>query len=209
MNVARLGARNWSKADLIRQHVLVHPRLLLAALPLALAGCGSATATLSTSSPGSPGPTTPPDLAGHQFDRPDADHVLVAGDDLVLTLPTGTVRLTVGGPALAPAPALVPTKAGELHHYLATFTITATTLTGTAALAPTDFRLLAIADQVDGGAKVTSVAKVTTLVSTVLAKGATLTGTWTAPFVEGHGELLYTPVGAARPAALWDFRAES
>jgi hypothetical protein len=184
----------------------VHPRLLLAALPLALAGCGSATATLSASPPA---PTPSADLAGHQYDRPDADHVLVAGDDLVLALPTGTLRLTVGGPALALVPTLVPTKPGELHHYLATFTITATTLTGTAALAPTDFRLLAIADQVDGGARITSTAKVTNLITTVLGKGKTLTATWTAPFVEGHGELLYTPVGAARPAALWDFRAES
>jgi hypothetical protein len=198
--------RNGRKGRLIRQHVLVHPRLLLAALPLALVGCGSTTATLSTAPPG---PTPPPDLAGHQFDRPDADHVLVAGDGLVLKLPTGRLRVTVGGPALALAPTLVPQQAGELHHYLATFTITATTLSGTAALAPTEFRLLAVADQVDGGAKVTSVAQVTNLVPSVLAKGKTLTATWTAPFVEGHGELLYTPAGADRPAALWDFRAES
>ena len=198
--------RNGRKGQLIRQHVLVTPRFLLAALPLTLAGCGSATATLSTAPPS---PTPRPDLAGHQYDRPDADRVLVAGDGLVLELPTGRLRVTVGGPALALAPTLVPQKAGERHHYLATFTITATNLSGTTALAPTDFRLLAIADQVDGGAKVTSVATVTNLVTTVLAKGKTLTATWTAPFAEGHGELLYTPAGAARPAALWDFRAES
>jgi hypothetical protein len=187
----------------------VHPRLLLAALPLALAGCGATTATLTSASTAPAAAVIPPDLAGHQYDRPHADHVLVAGDSQVLTLPTGSVRVTVWGPKLVEVPTLVKSTGNQLHSYLATFTLVATGLSGTTRLAPTDFRLLALADQVSGGAIQTTTATATDLVTKVVAQGATVTGTWTAPFVEGHGELLYTPAGAARPAALWDFRAES
>lgn len=154
-----------------------------------LAGCGTAQAGTATVT------TVPPDLAGHQYDQPDADRVVVAGDTLVLDLPTGPLTVTVNGPALVKVPTLVPTRG--LEHYLATFTITSS-----APVSPTAFRLLAIADQVDGGARRTVAATVTKVLSSTVL-------TWTAPFVEGHGELLFTPVGATRPAALWDFRAES
>jgi hypothetical protein len=177
--------------------------LLAATALLLLTGCGSATASLS---PAAAPPTVPPDLAGHQYDVPDADRVLVAGDSVDLDLPAGKVRLTVNGPALQ---LTKPFRPGVLHDYLATFTVTAQVLSGMAVVLPADFRLLAIADQVDGGAKVTTSATVSTLARTVASTGRTLVGTWSAPFVEGHGELLYTPPGASRPAALWDFRAES
>ena len=190
----------------------------LAALPLllALSGCGAATAhpaaahratarpasTHSTTSTlrlgATAAPTVPPDLAGHQYDRPDADRVLVAGDTADLVLPTGRVRLTVNGPV----PALQKVMVGPRHTYLLTFRVTATVLSGAVDLRPERFSLLAIADQVDGAARVT-----TTALSSTLAAGATRT--WTASFVEGHGEYLFTPAGTTRPAALWDFRVEA
>ncbi len=125
-----------------------------------------------------------------------ADHVLVAGDDIVLKTATGTARVKVNGPALVPLKGI-----GPLHHYLATFTITVTPVSGAVPVSPADFSLLALADQVDGAGIVTHEATASTLADGV--------GTWSAPFVEGHGEFLFTPRGASRPAALWDFRAES
>ena len=180
--------------------VRVIPALTAALL---LTSCGHAVTQL-----GAAQPTTPPDLAGHQFDRPDADLVLVAGDTATVTTRTGTFRVTVTGPALKPLPTLRPLAVGQLHTYLATFTVTVTHTRGELALSPGDFRLLAIADQVDGGARRTIASSATTLVARTLTAGS-WTGTWTAPFTEGHGELLFTPAGATRPAALWDFRAES
>jgi hypothetical protein len=169
----------------VRQHGVVKSPLALAAV-LLMAACG-------TQHPDSQAVTTvQPDRAGHQFDTPDADHVLVAGDELVL----GTTKLTVWGPELARVPTLVPAPKGQRHHYLATFRIVSNR-----PVTAAEFRLLAIADQIDGAARVTTAAAVTKVVNGAL--------TWTAPFVEGHGELLYTPPGATRPVALWDFRAES
>ena len=170
------------------------------AAALLLTACGQQTARLSAAAP-----SAPPDLAGHQFDRPDADLVLVAGDTATVTTRTATFRVTVMGPALKTLPTLLRSP---LHSYLATFSVTVTATRGSQALSPSDFRLLAIADQVDGGARRTSSATATTLLPRRLTTGS-WTGTWTAPFTEGHGELLFTPTGATRPAALWDFRAES
>lgn len=168
---------------------MTFPRPLALAATLLLAGCGTGTATLQASVP-----VTTHDLAPR---RPvHADHVLVAGDDIVLKTASGTVRVKVNGPALTPLKAI-----GPLHHYLATFTVTVTPVSGTVSVTPADFSLLAIADQVDGGAIVTHDATAAKLVNG--------TGTWSAPLVEGHGEFLFTPRGAIRPAALWDFRAES
>ena len=180
----------------------MRPVFVLPALGLLLTACGQQSAQLSAA------PVTPPDLAGHQLDRPHADQVLVAGDSALVATPTGAVRVTVNGPALTPLPEFTKLPVGALHHYLATFTVTVTATRGTQRLSPGDFRLLAIADQDAGGAIRTTVAQATTLVTTTLAKGS-WRGTWSAPFVEGHGELLFTPAGATRPAALWDFRAES
>jgi hypothetical protein len=165
------------------------PRPFALAATLLLAGCGAGTATLQASAP-----VTTQDLA--PLRSVHADHVLVAGDGIVLTTATGTVRVKVNGPALQPLKA-----PGVLHHYLATFTVTVTPVSGTVTVTPADFSLLAIADQVDGGGIVTQEAAAAKLVNG--------TGTWSAPFVEGHGEFLFTPRGASRPAALWDFRAES
>ena len=80
---------------------------LVTALTLlpALAGCGGTTDRLAASpAPAAAGatavgPVAPADLAGHQFDRPDPDRVLIAGKTLDLSLPTGRVRFTVNGPA--------------------------------------------------------------------------------------------------------------
>lgn len=174
------------------------PLLLVAALPL-LAACGAGTASLQNSAPTA---SVPPDLAPL---RPvHADHVLVAGDAIDLTTPTGRVRVKVNGPATGAG-----TRFGTsgLRHYLATFTVTVTRLSGTVRVSPADFRLLAIADQVDGGAIVTTEASAGTLRATDVRQR--VVGTWAAPFVEGHGELLFTPQGATRPAALWDFRVEA
>lgn len=173
--------------------------------PLALllvAGCATASAGTPAAQPV---PTVPPDLGGHQFDRPHADTVLVAGESTVVRTATGTARVKVNGPALKAVNGL---GHRTLQRYDATFTVTVTGLTGALAVKPTDFALLAIADQVDGGGIVTTGAKAVTLVADTVTAGRTLVGTWTATFVEGHGELLYTPTGAARPAVLWDFRAE-
>ena len=159
-------------------------------MPL-LAACGAGTATLQAAAPAA---TVPADLA--PLRAVHADHVLVAGDSIDLDTAAGRVRVKVNGPALTPLKGL-----GTLHHYLTTFTITVTRLTGDVSIAPSDFRLLSIADQVDGGAVVTHEATASSMVDG--------TGTWTAPFVEGHGEFLYTPAGATRPAALWDFRVEA
>ena len=184
----------------------MRPLLLLPATALLLTGCAATPRPSAVLDVGAP--SVPPDLAGHQDDRPDADLVLVAGDTATLTTPTGTFHVTVRGPAVKVLPTLVPLRVGQLHSYLATFTVTATPVRGTQRLSPADFRLLAIADRVDGGSTRTTVAKATTLVTRTLTRGS-WTGTWSAPFVEGHGELLFTPAGAARPAALWDFRVES
>ena len=179
----------------------MRPLLLLPALGLLLTGCGQQASQLSQ-------PSTPPDLAGHQFDRPHADQVLVAGDTATVSTATGTFRVTVNGPALKELTSFTKLPVGQLHHYLATFTVTVTPVRGSQQLSPSAFRLLAIADQDEGGAIKTTLAKTTTLATTRLTSGA-WKGTWSAPFVEGHGELLFTPAGATRPAALWDFRAES
>lgn len=189
MNGAHLG-------PFIVQHGPVKIPLALAAVLLVTA-CGTQHAGQEAVT----APTVGPDLAGHQDDIPHAEHVLVAGDSQDLTLPAGRLRVTVWGPKLVEVPTLVKTKGYQRHSYLATFTIVAKTLSGTATLRPADFRLLAIADQVDGGA----IRTLTATATEALTQGFT----WTAPFVEGHGELLFTPVGAARPAVLWDFRAES
>ena len=182
--------------------VRTHHVLPAVAALLLLTACGQQPSRLASA------PSIPPDLAGHQFDRPDADRVLVAGDTTTVTTPTSTLRVTVMGPALEQLPTMVPMRVGERHSYLATFTVTVAVLRGSEQLAPAAFRLLAISDQVDGATKHTTVATATTLVRKTVTSG-TWTGTWTAPFLEGHGELLFTPAGATRPAALWDFRAES
>ena len=174
---------------------LTRPLLLAAALPL-LAACGAGTATLQAAAPAAP---IPPDLA--PLRAVHADHVLVAGDTIDLTTATGRLRVKVNGPATGKGTLFGQRSAGALHHYLATFTVTVTRLSGTVTVAPEDFRLLAIADQVDGGEIITHEATASSMVDG--------SGTWTAPFVEGHGELLFTPQGATRPAALWDFRVEA
>ncbi|MCU1602142.1 MAG: hypothetical protein JWO22_2851 [Frankiales bacterium] len=181
----------------------MRPLFTVPALALALSACAGQPAQLVGAQP-----TVPPDLAGHQYDRPHADQVLVAGDTATISTATGTFRVTVNGPALKALTSFTKLPVGALHHYLATFTVTVTSVRGSQQLSPGAFRLLAIADQDAGGAVKTTVAQATTLVTTTLT-GGTWTGTWSAPFVEGHGELLLTPAGAARPAALWDFRAES
>lgn len=181
----------------------MRPPFTIPALVLALTACAGQPARLVGAQP-----TVPPDLAGHQFDRPHADQVLVAGDTATVTTRTGTLRVSVNGPALKELPSFTRLPVGQLHHYLATFTVTVTPVRGSQRLSPSDFRLLAIADQVDGGAIRTVAAQATSLKPATVTSGS-WTGTWTAPFVEGHGELLFTPAGAARPAALWDFRAES
>lgn len=181
---------------------------LLPALAAAvlLSACGQQATELTAAQPA---PTTPPDLAGHQFDTPHADRVLVAGETTDLVLPTGTLRVTVWGPRTVETQPFAPRQVGHLREYVATFTVETTVLSGTATLAPTDLRLLAIADQDEGGAVKTVASQATTLVSRTLSKGAHWNGTWSARFVEGHGELLLSPGGSARPAALWDFRVEA
>lgn len=182
----------------------MRPLLLLPVAALLLAGCAASGPPTELSA----APSVPPDLAGHQLDRPHADVVLVAGDTATLTTPTGAIAVTVRGPRVVALPTLVPLRVGQLHSYLATFTVTVTAVRGSQRLSPSDFRLLAVADQAAGGGTRTTAAQATTLVPRTLTRGS-WTGTWTAPFVEGHGELLLTPAGAARPAALWDFRVES
>ena len=168
-----------------------------------LSACGQQPAQLATVQAA----PVPPDLAGRPLTT-HADRVLVAGDTTTLTTAEGTVRVTVNGPAAEQLPTFRRLPLGQLHDYLATFTVTVEHVSGSVRLSPADFRLLAIADQVDGGAIRTSVAKATTLTATTLSRGS-WSGTWTAPFTEGHGELLFTPAGATRAAALWDFRVES
>ena len=182
------------------------PRPLLGLLALVLTGCASSSATLATE--GAPAPV-PPDLGGHQYDRPHADTVLYAGQSADLRLPTGTLRVTVWGPRTVETTLFAPRRAGALRDYLATFTVEAQVLAGTVRLAPTDLRLLAIADQDEGGAVRTVASSATDLLARTLTAGGRWNGTWTAPFTEGHGELLLSPGGAARPAALWDFRVEA
>jgi len=175
----------------------VRPHLLAAATVLALAACGHQAAPVTTVAA-----PPPPHLTTH------ADRVLVAGDSTVLTTPTGAFRITVTGPATQQLPTFRALRVGQLHDYLATFRVTVQQLRGSQRLGPADFRLLAIADQAAGGAIRTTAARTTTLTARTLTSG-TWAGTWTAPFPEGHGELLFTPSGATRPAALWDFRVES
>jgi hypothetical protein len=177
------------------------PHQLAPSLPL-LAACGAGTASLQASAPAAP---VPADLA--PLRAVHADHVLVAGDSIDLTTATGSVRVTVNGPRTGRGTLFGQRTAGALRHYLATFTITVTRLSGDVSVSPSDFRLLSIADQVDGGAIVTHEATGGTLAAAPVVQA--VVGTWTAPFVEGHGELLYTPQGASRPAALWDFRVEA
>ncbi len=189
-----------------RDHRRVKPTLLAAlALPLALSACGSSPATHATLSTAAA--PVPADVAPVRDVH--ADRVLVAGDSVDLTLPTGLVRVKVNGPATGAGTLFGQRTAGALHHYVATFTVSVTALRGTATIAPADFRLLAIADQVDGGAIVTHEATAGSLTTTTVTPGHPLVATWAAPFVEGHGELLMTPPGATRPAALWDFRVEA
>ena len=188
----------------VRQHGAVRHLVALPAAALLLTACGHSTARLAQQ----PLPTIPPDLAGHQLDRPHADRVLVAGDTTTVSTATGTFRVTVNGPALKVLPTFQKLPVGQLHTYLATFTVTVTTVRGSQQLSPSAFRLLALADQAAGGAVRATVAQATTLTSTTLSTGS-WKGTWSAPFTEGHGELLFTPAGAPRAAALWDFRAES
>lgn len=186
------------------QHVQVRPRLLSALVAaFLLSACAQQQARLSTA----PAAPVPPDLAGRPLTT-HADRVLVAGDATTLSTSTGTFRITVMGPATRQLPSFRALPVGQLHDYLATFTVRVEHVSGSARLSPADFRLLAIADQVDGGAVRTTVATVTTLVPKTLTTGS-WAGTWTAPFTEGHGELLFTPAGGRRPAALWDFRVES
>ena len=182
----------------------MRPPLLLVAL--LLTACGQQQAQLTTEPPPA---ADPADLAGHGADRPHADTVLYAGQQADLSLPTGTLRITAWGPSTVETTPFAPRRAGELRDYVATFRIEATVLTGTVALRPADLRLLAIADQVDGGAVTTLAGSATTLLAKTLTAGQHWTGTWSAPFTEGHGELLLSPGGAARPAALWDFRVEA
>lgn len=175
--------------------ILSRSLLLAAVLPL-LAACGAGTATLQAAAPAV---TIPPDLGPHR--EVHADHVLVAGDSIDLTTATGRVRVKVNGPQTGKGTSFGQRTAGALHHYLATFTVTVTRLSGDVSVSASDFRLLAIADQDEGGGIVTHEATASSMVNG--------SGTWTAPFVEGHGELLFIPPGASRPAALWDFRVES
>ncbi len=197
---------------------MVTPRALTAALlPLLLAGCGAgpqATLSQSTLSQAAvsqaavsqaAAPVIPPDLA--PLKPLHADRILVAGESVDLTTSTGVVRVKVNGPATGKGTLFGSRSAGALHHYLATFTVTITPVRGTTTVSPADFRLLAIADQVDGGEVVTHEGTAATLPTGRVTRP--VVGTWSAPFVEGHGELLYTPTGATRPAALWDFRVEA
>ena len=181
-------------------------------LPALVVGCGAGTETTLSQAPPTAAQVAaqqdvvvPPDLA--PLKRLHADRILVAGEAVDLTTGTGVVRIKVNGPATGTGTLFGARSAGALHHYLATFTVTVTPLRGTTTVSPSDFRLLAIADQVDGGAVLSHEATATTLPSGRVTR--TVVGTWAAPFVEGHGELLYTPAGASRPAALWDFRVEA
>ena len=128
----------------------------------------------------------------------------MAGDTTDVDLPTGRFRLRVNGPALVPLTTFAPRKAGELRRWTATFTITATGVTGAVPLGADAFTLLDLAQE-QGPVRVPPSASA--LAATTLTPGQTVTGTWSAPVVEGHGEFVYAPAGVA-PQALWDFRAE-
>jgi hypothetical protein len=185
-----------TKEPLVRA---VAPCLLIGALLLA-SGCAVADAATV---PGA----VPPDLAGHQFDRPHASRVLVAGDTADLDVPGGRLRIRVTGPALVPS--FSPPRPGELATYTATFTLAMTPLSGVVAVGPRDVRLLDLHDQTGTAAPVPTVVlpSSTDLLAAPLPLGRTTTRTVTVPVVEGHGELLLAPAGLA-PLALWDFRAE-
>ncbi|MCW2779508.1 MAG: hypothetical protein JWN17_3233 [Frankiales bacterium] len=149
----------------------------------------------------------PPDLAGHQFDRPHASRVLVAGDTADLDVPGGRLRVRVTGPRLVPS--FTPARLGELPTYTATFTLAMTPLSGSVVVGPRDVRLLDLHDQTGAAAPVPHdvLPTATDLLTTPLPPGRTTTRTFTVPVTEGHGELLLAPAGVA-PVALWDFRAE-
>lgn len=149
----------------------------------------------------------PADLAGHQFDRPHASRVLVAGDTADLDVPGGRLRIRVNGPRLMPS--FSAPGPGELATYTATFTLAMTPLSGVVTVGPGDVRLLDLHDQTGSAAPVPHVVlpTATDLLAAPLASGRTTTRTFTAPLTEGHGELLLAPAGV-EPVALWDFRAE-
>lgn len=56
--------------------------------------------------------------------------------------------------------------------------------------------------------RIVAIATASALSAATVAAGSTVTGTWTAPFTEGHGEFVLAPPGLTAPA-LWGFRAES
>lgn len=178
----------------------------LAAVALLLsAGCAGTAGAVGPVPAAAPlAADAPPDLAGHQFDAPHAKQVLVAGDTTEVALPTGRVRLTVNGPALVPEAQFAPRTVGELRHWTATFTITATALTGTVPLGPDSFTAL----DLKGASPVRIPRSAGDLTTTTLTAGRTVVGTWSAPIIEGHGEFLYAPAGLA-PQVLWDYRSEA
>lgn len=180
--------------------VRVLPAVLALGALLLASGCATADAA------GVPG-AVPPDLAGHQYDRPHASRVLVAGDTADLDVPGGRVRVRVTGPRLVPS--FTAPRPGELATYTATFTLAMTPLSGVVTVGPGDVQLLDLHAQTGTAAPVPhAVAPTATdLLTTPLPAGRTTTRTFTVPLTEGHGELLLAPVGVA-PVALWDFRAE-
>ncbi len=188
-------------------------RLAASSLLLVVAATGCAVADASGRPAAAPAAVradqAPPDLAGHQLDAPHAQRVLVAGDRAEVRVPGGTVLVRVTGPALVELPEFAPTVPRRPARYLATFGLEITGLTGRVLLSTDDFRLLDLTDQTGTDAPVPhAVAPATaTLSAASVTTGQTVTGSWTAPFTEGHGELLYAPVGE-QPLALWDFRAE-
>lgn len=187
-------------------------RAAAAGLLLLATGCAQAQASPRAALPqrAVSAELAPPDLAGHQFDPPHAERVLVAGDTAELSLPGGTVRIRVTGPALKEVPQFAPTVPRPPAQYLATFGIAVTGLTGRVALSPADFSLLELTDQRGTAAPVPHAVPPTraALSAADVSAGQSLTGSWTAPFTEGHGEFVLAPSGVA-PAALWDFRAEA